>query len=266
MNKGFIIIAQDSETTNYIKCAELLCQNIKMQMPNESVTLLTDKKINLPYFDNIIIFPYGDKCINDSWKLANDWQVYDASPYEFTIKIEADFYLPRSISHWWEILKYHDLNICTTIRNYKNEISDNRFYRKIVDSNNLPDTYNGLTYFKKSKNAENFYQCVKDIFENWNLYKAEIKCPNDELATTDFVYAIAASIIGEEICTMPHFNDFSFIHMKKAINSLTSNNWFEEYVYEISRDTLRINTIPILYPLHYHVKEFCNILRDELNE
>ena len=264
MNRGFVIIAQNTRETDYIKCAEVLARSIKNVMPNESVTLLTDKQIKSKVFNNVVTFPYGDQCINDDWKLANDWQVYDASPYEYTIKIEADMYITRPIDYWFDVLKNRDLNLCSTIRNYKNEISGQRFYRKIIDENKLPDIYNAITYFKKSELSNQFFELVKNIFNNWEDYKKLIKCYDTELATTDIVYAIAAKIIGIENCTLSKFTDFSFIHMKKFINNIAMTSWDDELLYEIHKHTFRINTLPQLYPLHYHVKEFSNIIESEL--
>lgn len=266
MNRGFVILAQNNTDADYIKCAEVLADSIRNVMPNESVSLITDKKIKSKKFNKIILFPYGDQCLNDNWKLANDWQVYDASPYEYTIKIEADMYLSRSISNWFEILKDRDINLCQTIRNYKNDISSQRFYRKIIDENNLPDIYNAITYFKKSDIAKQFYVIVRNIFENWNEYKKLIKCYDTELATTDIVYAIAAKIIGVENCTLPNFKEFSFIHMKKFINNSVMTDWCDEFLYEIHKESFRINTIPQFYPLHYYVKNFAGTIESELND
>lgn len=266
MNRGFLIVAQNTQTVDYIKCATVLAASIKRAMPGESITLLTDTQIRSPVFDNIVQFPYGDRCIGSNWKLANDWQVYSATPYEYTIKLEADMYVPRSITHWWEMFKNTDMAICTTIRNYKNEISTNRYYRKIFDQNNLPDVYNAITYFKKSNTAEQFYILVKDIFENWNEWIKEIKCNAGERATTDVVYAMAAKIIGIDKTILPWFNQMSIIHMKKMINECHAENWTEELLYEINSDSIRINTIPQMYPFHYHVKSFAPVIEEELND
>lgn len=263
MNRGFVIVAQNS-TEDYIKCAEILSRSIKNVMPPESVTLITDIETKNSYFNNVIIFPHGDNCKNDNWKLANDWQVYDASPYDYTIKLEADMYIPRDISYWWDVLKNHDLVISDCIRNYKNEISHEKYYRKIFIDNNLPDLYNAITYFKKSDVAKNFFMIVKDIFKNWNAYKKIIKCYDTEKATTDVVYGLAARIIGEENCTLPSFKDMSMIHMKQFINKTYNHDWTKELLYEVDNTVLRVNTIPQMYPFHYHIKKFALNLEDEL--
>ncbi len=53
---------------------------------------------------------------------------------------------------------------------------------------------------------------------------------------------------------------FGMVHMKQMINELHTENWTNEMIYEISQDCIRINTVPQLYPFHYHVKKFSNKL------
>ena len=156
MTRGFVIMAQNTETTDYVKCAKALEVSIKRVMPNANVTIITTDML-----------PHGDIVPNSDWKLANDWQVYEASPYDETIKLEADMFIPRNIEHWFDVLSIQDVVICTKIRNYKGEISSSRFYRKFIDDNNLPDVYNAITYFKKSDTAEQFFNIVRNVFENW---------------------------------------------------------------------------------------------------
>ena len=245
MTRGFVIMAQNTEKTDYVKCADALELSIKRVMPDANVTIITTDML-----------PHGDQAPDSDWKLINDWQVYEASPYDETIKLEADMFLPRSIEHWFDILSINEVTLCTKIRNYKGEISDVRVYRKFIDDNNLPDIYNAITYFKKSDTAERFYGIVRDVFENWEEYKAILKCNPTEEATTDWVYAIASHIIGVEKTTLPNFNELSMTHMKQFVSGTTTENWTDTLVYELLPDVLRVHTYSQEYPFHYHSKSF----------
>jgi hypothetical protein len=259
MNKGFVILAQNTQDVDYVKCAEALAHSIKQVMPNASVSLITDDvPNNKELFDNIIALPYGDLDPTGSWKLINDWQVYEASPYEYTIKLEADMFIPQSIEYWWDILKDREIVVSTTIRNFKQEISDIRAYRRFIDENKLPDCYNAITYFKKSELAESFFSIVRNVFENWEEFRSTLKCNTDEPATTDWVYAIACHILGEEKTTLPQFKEMSMIHMKQFINGTPSEDWTDVLIYEVLSDSFRVNTIPQMYPFHYQIKDFCD--------
>jgi len=260
MDKGFVILAQNTTEVDYVKCAEVLAKSIKKVMPKAKVSLITDNKVVSKTFHKIIKLPYGDLASTSKWKLINDWQVYEASPYEYTIKLEADMYIPNSIDYWWDVLNPHDLIVSTTIRNFKQEISNVRAYRKFIDDNKLPDTYNAITYFKKSELAEKFFKIVRDVFENWEQYKDILKCNPNEEVSTDWAYAIACHIIGVEKTTLPIFQEMSMVHMKQYINGIPSENWTDILIYEILPYTLRINTYPQKYPFHYHVKDFADKL------
>ena len=250
MNKGFVIMAQGKV---YEDCAEVLRDSILNVMPDSNITIITTDML-----------PDGDVASNTEWKLQNDYQVYKCSPYEYTIKLEADMYIPRSIDYWWEVLQHRDLVISTTIRNYKQEISDVKTYRKFIVDNNLPDTYNAITYFRKSELSEKFFDLVKDIFANWDQYIQILKCKNDEIPTTDFVYSIASHILGVENTTLD-FSDMSMIHMKQYVNTLPTENWTDTFVYEVLPHTFRINTMPQLYPIHYHIKDFSKNIKEYLH-
>lgn len=244
MTRGFVIMAQDSETVSYTTCAKALEKSIKQVMPNANVTIVTTAML-----------PHGDK-----GGFANDWQVYECSPYDETIKLEADMIIPNSLDYLWDILAQQDVVVCDTIRNFKGEVSDVRVYRRFIDDNNLPNAYNAITYFKKSNTAKQFFEIVRDIFENWEQYKAILKCNPQEEASTDWVYAIACHIVGKEKTMIPGL--LSMTHMKQWVNGLPTEDWTDTLVYEYLPNQLRINTYPQHYPFHYHVKKFASIINE----
>ncbi len=248
MNKGFVIMAQNTDTIDYVKFAELLKDRVLKCMPNSNVTIITD-------------LPYGDQCVDSSWKLQNDWQVYDASPYEYTIKLEADMIVPCSIEHWWDILKDRDIVVSSTIRNYRGDISNVRAYRQFIDDNKLPDVYNAITYFKKSDSAKQFFNIVRNVFENWLEWRNILRANNDEICTTDWAYSIACHLMGEENTTMD-FPAMSMVHMKQYINDLLTEDWTKELLVEHTTP-IKVATFPQTYPFHYHVKSFSDILENK---
>lgn len=256
-----MILAQNTNNVDYVLCAETLARSIKRVMPESKITLISQTTSLSTDFDSIVSLPHGDLAPSSEWKLINDWQVYEASPYEYTIKLEADMFIPADIGYWWDALKTRDLVISSTIRNFKGEISDVKAYRQFITDNNLPDLYNAITYFRKSQLAEEFFDTVRNIFENWEQYKEILKCNNDEAVTTDWAYSIAAHIIGVELCTLPDFDQMSMVHMKRYVNNLATDVWTDELVYECTPDSLKINTFHQIYPFHYHVKQFSAILR-----
>jgi hypothetical protein len=250
MTRGFVIMAQGDD---YVKCANALKLSINRVMPKSNVTIVTTEML-----------PYGDQAPDTNWKLQNDWQVYEASPYDETIKLEADMYIPRNIDYWWDILSQKDVVVSSSIRNFKQEISDVKLYRRFIVDNNLPNAYNAITYFKKSNTAKQFFDIVRDVFENWDDYKAILKCSPQELATTDWAYSIACHIMGVEKTMLPTFTEMSMVHMKQYINGTNTENWTDTLIYECLPDQIRVQTVPQQYPFHYHIKNFCDKILESI--
>lgn len=249
MNRGFVIMAQNTTDTDYMSCAIQLRNSINRVMPNENVTIITTEML-----------PYGDLAPNSEWKLINDWQVYEASPYEYTIKLEADMLVTTDITFWWDILKERDIVVCSTIRDYKGQVSESKAYRNFTYKNNLPDVYNAITYFKKSDTADKFYKIVRNVFEEWDQWKQKLICNPSENVTTDWAYSIACHLMGKENTTMD-FPSMSMAHMKQYINELMTDDWTNELVYEFTSQ-FKVATFPQRYPFHYHVKSFADTIKD----
>ena len=253
--KGYLIPAVNTDETDYISCARYLAQSIKSWHPTAQICLLTDQEYSDPLFDYVKLLPYGDCSNNTSWKLSNDWQCFAASPFRQTIKLEADMIATSPVDHWWTLFEHKDLVISQGCRDFYDNVSNCRYYRRLFDTNQLPDVYNAVTYWRASKLAQTFFRLVKNIFEQWNSYKTLLKFPDDE-ATTDVVYAMAAKIIGEESCTLPPALGPTIVHMKRHILPTLTSDWSQELIWEDTKPGLRINTIAQWGFVHYHNKHW----------
>lgn len=232
--RGYLIPAIGDQ---YVACAERLADSIRQYHPAANITIATVDQL-----------PHGDL-----GGFANDWQMFEISPYRQTVKLEADMICASPIDHWWTLFERKDLVISTGCRTYYDTPGQSRVYRKIFDHNRLPDVYNAITYWRRSKTAQEFFDLVREIFINWDQYKTLLKFP-DELATTDVVYAMAAVIMGEEQVTLPAGLGPTIVHMKKNMIATVSENWNDDLVWEI--DPFRINTVAQWGLVHYHVKHW----------
>jgi hypothetical protein len=234
--RGYLIPAIGKE---YEHCAEQLATSIRNFHPDANITILTESML-----------PYGRQ-----GGFADDWQMFAASPYRQTIKLEADMVCAGPIDHWWTLFEKRDVVISQGARTFYDQSATSRYYRKIFDENNLPDVYNAITYWRLSATAKEFFALIKNIFENWVEYKRLLKFP-DEVPTTDVVYAIAAVIMGEEKVTSPQGLGPTIVHMKRYINRTQTDNWTKELVWE--NNPVRINTVAQWGLVHYHVKDWRN--------
>lgn len=248
--RGYLIPAIDSDTTDYLSCATRLAKSIKQWHPDASISVMTVQRCSDPVFDHVIPLPYGDL-----GGYANDWQVFAASPYRQTIKLEADMIAASPVDHLWNMFEHRDVVISQGCRTIYDEPATSRFYRKIFDVNHLPDVYNAITYWRLSITAKEFFDLVRLIFENWNQFKTLLKFPDDE-PTTDLVYAVAAEIIGTDRVTLPSGYGPTIVHMKRHVQPTHTNNWTRELVWEHTDPGLRLQTVAQWGFVHYHVKDW----------
>ena len=250
--RGYLITAQNTDSVDYVSCAIQLARSLRQFHPDAKIALLTDPTTGQSdQFDYHLAFasPLSDN------PYANDWQVFGASPFRQTIKLEADMVIASEIDHWWPMLEHRDVVISTGARDFYDQPAESRFYRKLFDTNNLPDVYNAITYWRLSPTAQEFFQLVRRIFEHWDKYKTLLKFP-DEVPSTDLVYAIAAQIIGPEQVTMPFATYPQIVHMKRHMIPTQSQDWTQELTWELN--PLRINTVAQWGAVHYHVKDWCH--------
>ena len=232
--RGYLIPAVGEQ---YVACANHLSDSIRQHHPEANITILTADQL-----------PHGDQ-----GGYANDWQCFAASPYRQTIKLEADMICAGPIDHWWTLFEQRDVVISQGCRDFYDQPGQSRMYRRIFDRNALPDVYNAVTYWRRSETAMEFFELVRNIFQNWNDYKSLLRFP-DEAATTDVVYAMAAVIMGVEQVTLPVGLGPTIVHMKQYMIGTITDNWTDELVWEL--DPVRINTVAQWGLVHYHVKEW----------
>lgn len=236
-DRGYLIPAVGAV---YERCAHQLVDSIRRWHPDAHITVVTEQDL-----------PRGVQP-----GFANDWQMHLASPYHETIKLEADCIVSGPIDHWWDLFRKRDVVISQGCRDYRDGVSNSRFYRRQFDANNLPDVYNAITYWRVSETAQEFWRLVRTLFENWDQYRQLLKHADAE-ATTDVVYAMAAQIMGSERVTLPtSIWQPRIVHMKKNIISTVTEDWTRELAWEYVDDVLRIDTVAQWGLVHYHVKDW----------
>jgi len=260
--QGFLTIAQNS-TVDYLRLAYLQALSIKTVMPTSQYAVIVDKAtgsgVNEQYrkvFDYVIELP-EDHAEEDNWKLANEWQVFDLTPFKETIKLESDLLFTRSIEHWWNTFRLRDVVLSLGCRDYQQQPSRSRAYRKLFDDNQLPDVYNGLMYFRYSQTAADFFNLAQNIYKDWPTIAKSLRNCTDDKPSTDVVYAIASRILGVEQTTLPGADFINFTHMKNNISGWSdSGPWNELVVSELDLPMIRINNINQYHPLHYYDKQW----------
>ena len=237
MFRGFIWLCQNNKTTDYVRCSIELARSIKQHNRDNNICVLADKNsmFESEHVDMVKQISLDDS-ENHTNKFANEHQVFALSPFTHNIKLEADMLWTSNTDWWWYHLWQHDLIFSRDCLDYRGTRTKDITYRKLFQHNNLPNIYNGLTYFRRSHKAMKFYQLCQLLCKNWEMVRSEflINC-HDAHPTTDVVYALAARIMDPTQQSMIDYPWFKFVHGKAAVNQSPVKDC-NNYLYPVRLD------------------------------
>jgi len=272
VSKGYIVIAQNNDTTDYLEQAYALALNLKLtQTIVSNLTVCVDtntKKLiktkHRKVFDSIVDIPWQDDAADAEWKINNKWKYYYMSPYDETVILDTDMIFPTDVSHWWDIMSQRDVWATTKVRTYRGEVVTSNFYRKYFAANDLPNVYTAFFYFKKSELASELFAMIEIIFQHWQrmFFKYMPKGKPDWLSG-DVAFALAMQILGiEHECIRENIDEVpTFVHMKSHIQNIPdtriSGTWTETLpTYYNTYKDFKIGNFQQLYPFHYVEKDW----------
>lgn len=263
MSKGFLILAQNSDSVDYVRQAYALALSIKAtQKEVTSVSLITNDPVSEEYktvFDNIIEIPWGDVAYNTKWKIENRWKVYHVSPYDETIVLDSDMLFLDDVSRWWEYCSTSNLKFCTTIKNYKNEvISEDNYHRSAFIKNGLSNPYVALYYFKKSEFTHEYFKTLEFVVNNWEYcYKKFAPEKMQTWLSIDMSSAVAIKMLGIEDC-VDSASPLEFVHMKPAIQGIypVPTSWQNVLYCDFNNGSLIVGNYKQHNLFHYVEKDF----------
>ena len=194
------------------------------------------------------------------------------SPFDHTVKLDADMLFLTDKSYWFDYLKGSNLVFATTAKTYRGDTVTSDFYRKVYTENELPNVYSAYFYFDKSDVSFEFFKLSELIFNNWEKFFEEFFKPEHrpKFVSTDVVFALAAKILGIEELNKNRTisEDFpTFVHMKSRLQNWPEDNHMNEDwtkmmpVYFNQDCQLKVGNYLQTLPFHYFVKDF---LTDEM--
>jgi hypothetical protein len=265
MSKGFLVIAENSKSTNYVEQAYALALSIKMsQKEITSISLVTNNKVPkkiAKVFDQIITIPWTENTIQSRYAVENRWKLFHISPYNETIVLDADMLMLEDISNWWSYCSNFDLKFCNRVKNYKLEpILRDTFHRKAFNENGLTNPYFALHYFKKSEQALNFYKVLEFVCNNWEwCYDKFAPVAYQDWLSMDLASAIAIEITGYHEAVIDTCSPLDFVHMKLPLQGweLSPASWQDTVPLVLnSRGELIVGNIKQTKLFHYVEKNF----------
>lgn len=264
MSKGFLVLAQNNNETDYVKQAYFLAKSLhRSQKSVKNITLVTNDIVPEEYksvFDSIVEIPFGDQASQSTWKVENRWKLYHASPYEETIVFDADMLVTTDLTHCWRFVKDRDLFFTSVVTNYKGNIVKDTVYRKMFVENNLPNLYSGFFYFKKSDKSKDFFKLLEYISYNWERFFFEIAPKQmQKFFSIDVAVSIAVKILDIEEQVSHRNSPFKFVHMKPALQEwgITPASCYSQIQsYYNKNNELYVGNFKQLGVFHYVEDEF----------
>lgn len=258
MSKGFLWFCQNNDATDYVRCSVKLAESIKKHNSENKICVVTDQKSQFEseYVDIVKVMKHDDSVDHDI-KWANEYKAFDVTPFTHTIKLESDMLWTQNTDWWWSLLWQHDIVFSVDCKDYKDNTVKDKRYRKISLRNNLPNIYNGLSYFRKSLRAKEFFNLCKIITQNWEKVSKEmlIGC-HDKYPSTDVVYGLAYRIMDPTQKELIDYPWFKFIHNKPAIHRLEHVEDHNQYLFPVNvKDKIILGSQRLSRVWHYVDKD-----------
>jgi hypothetical protein len=258
MSKGFLWFAQNNPKTDYVRLSIKLAESIKKHNKFNKVCVITDEKSKFSDKSvDIVKVLNSDDSEEHEVKWANEHKAFSLTPFTHTIKLESDMLWTINTDWWWNHLWQHDLVFSVHCRNFRDEICTNSAYRNLFRRNLLPDIYNGMMYFRKSRKAKSFFDMAGHITKNWQAVRTTmlINC-HDRYPSTDVVFALAYRLLDPTHKGLVDYEWFKFLHHKQSINGVTYAGDHNNYLYPNEhRDGFYLGHKRVSRVWHYFDKE-----------
>lgn len=265
--KGYLIIAQNSGKTDYIKMAYALALSIKNTQTynNVAIAVMDPNEIPKKYkkvFDHVITIPWTDAAKKSKWKIENKWKFPHLSPFDETVLLDADMVFPESIDNWWYFMNDYEMLATTRTCNYRGNTIHDDFYRTTFRHAGLPNVHTAFFYFKKTPMVFEFSKMCEMIFNNWERYYWEFipkYRPNYLVGDLCFALAMDLMNISHKCTTTLPFP--TFVHMKAKIQDvpqdLVTEDWTKHFNAELLSDgIIEVNNHIQFSPFHYIEKKW----------
>jgi hypothetical protein len=174
---GVVIVAQSTKTINYFEIAKRAARFIERNL-NLPVTIVQPNT-------NIVNLKKHNK--STEWKNLGRWEVYNQTPYELTILLDADY-----------------LALTPTLLKFVNLTKDYQILQKSHTSLGMMESFMGTYYrrhlwativmFRQTERSKMLFELVKKIEQNWGYYSRHFQLDPYSFRN-DFAFTIADLIL-----------------------------------------------------------------------
>ena len=194
MSSGAVIIANNTPEIEYLRMARVAARLVTKHL-NIPVALITDNEVSYLEFEKVIVVPRGNNNTRTTmmgsthqtmnWYNLGRTDVYDLTPWDRTLVIDADFFVKT------DALKSHmsasfDFGIAKDIH----LPNDGKTNFTFVSKTRIPHMWATVMIFNKSNQAESIFAIAKHVIKHYKTY-AKIYDFEERYIRNDFAFSIA---------------------------------------------------------------------------
>lgn len=256
MSRGYVVQAT---TTLELQQAELLANSLISKNKNYRISLVTNLKVeDADCFESVIEYPFGVKSITRS----NDWQLFWATPYEYTIVLDCKMIVLESHDTMWEyLIDHHSVCLPTEVLDFRNNILKDIKFAPHRDEYKFRKVYANMFYFDKSEESMRYFKLLDPFMQNWQttcnsfLLKAHVPLEYDN----NMMHTIVANTIDVDVFAL-HSSILSHIDMHTThLDNLLPpcNQWTDILsVWPSESNKIKLQNFSMTRSLYYHEDTF----------
>lgn len=199
MSNGAVIIANDTPEIEYLRMARVAARLVTRNL-NIPVALITDTEVSYPEFEKVIVVPRGNNNVRTtvmgsthqtmSWFNLGRTDVYDLTPWDRTLVIDADLFVMT------DALKSHisadfDFAIAKDIH----MPNDGNTGFASLSNQKIAHMWATIMIFNKSQQARSIFAMAKHVIKHYKTY-AKIYDFEPRYIRNDYAFSIACHLLG----------------------------------------------------------------------
>lgn len=256
MTRGVILFAYNSPKYNYYKMAEATAKRINhfLDLP---VTLITDTD-SVPSIQNYtfdrVIYTNPDKNNKRDWGIwinKGRYQAYQYSPYDETILLDTDYMVNSR-----KLLKTFDIETDFCCHNKTSFLMNLDAAQEMLSPYSFETLWATAVMFKKSKRAEQIFDCLKMVqnnFEHYSLIHGFIS----GVFRNDYALTLALRIANGHVNLPTDFIPWNLVHVGKNTKVIANSDDEFNTEYTVMYDNWRRGKIRkeymVIKDMDFHV-------------
>ena len=257
MTRGYVTQAN---TKLELYQAELLCNSIKIKNKDAKVCLVTSLNVEADAFDDVVNYPFYSKVETRQ----NDWQLYWASPYEYTIAIDCKSLVMESHENLWEyLIENHSVCLSSNVLDFRNNTLEYKQLKRYKNEYNLKPVCSNLFYFDQSEESLEYFKMLDPICKDWRDTENFLfqKQHTNKKYYPDLIHTIAANSVTFNV--FPYFKDLvNYVDMRVTWKDGVlpeGKNWMDILsVWSTDLAKVKLQNYSINKTIYYHEDSFYN--------